>query len=130
MDDPAYEAAKRRAEQLAALFANLQVVTEAELAAQGTRPVSVMHGDAETVEDADLIYRVLHRRRRVRIPGRIPGRQRLHHFPVQRGRRRGRRRCVHRPGEGNSAPVVAHHRYSAPGPALRKGDRGHDSRRR
>jgi hypothetical protein len=61
VDDPAYEAAKRRAEQLTALFANLQVVTGAELAAQGIRPVSVVHGDAETVEDADLIYRVLHR---------------------------------------------------------------------
>ena len=61
MDDPAHEVAKRRAEQLAAMFVNLQVVTEAELAAQGIRPVSVIHGDAETVEDADLIYRVLHR---------------------------------------------------------------------
>lgn len=60
MDDSVYEAAKRRAEQLAAMFANLQAVTEDELAAQGIRPVSVVHGDAETVEDADLIYRVLH----------------------------------------------------------------------
>jgi hypothetical protein len=61
VSDEEYEAAKRRAEELAAIFANLQVITEAELAAQGIRPVSVMHGDAETAEDADLIYGALHR---------------------------------------------------------------------
>jgi hypothetical protein len=37
MDDPAFEAARRRAEELAALFAGVQAVTEAELAA---RPAS------------------------------------------------------------------------------------------
>src|SRR5215469_259861 len=46
---------------MAAMFAGLQVVTEAELAIRGIWPVSVVHGDAETAEDADLIYGALHR---------------------------------------------------------------------
>ena len=61
MDDPAFEAAKRQAEEFAAIFGGLQVVTEAELAIRGIWPVSVIHGDAETAEDADLIYGGLHR---------------------------------------------------------------------
>jgi hypothetical protein len=60
VDDPAFEAAKRQAEELAAVFAGDQVVTEAELAIRGIWPVSVVHGDAETAEDADLIYGALH----------------------------------------------------------------------
>ena len=61
MNDPAFEAAKRQAQEMAAMFAGLQVVTEAELAIRGIWPVSVVHGDAETAEDADLIYGALHR---------------------------------------------------------------------
>jgi hypothetical protein len=61
VNDPAFEAAKRQAEEMAAMFAGLQVVTEAELAIRGIWPVSVVHGDAETAEDADLIYGTLHR---------------------------------------------------------------------
>jgi hypothetical protein len=55
----AYEAAKRRAAELAPVFAGHRAVTEAELAARGVHPVSVVHGCAETGEDADLIYRAL-----------------------------------------------------------------------
>ena len=61
MSDPAFEAAKRQAEELAAMFTGNQVATEAELAIRGIWPVSVVHGDAETAEDADLIYGALHR---------------------------------------------------------------------
>jgi hypothetical protein len=56
MGDPAYwDELRRRAEQMAAVFAGIQAVTEAELAAHGIRPVSVAHGDPETAVDADLI---------------------------------------------------------------------------
>jgi hypothetical protein len=54
---PEYEAAVRRAAELAALFSRHQAITEAELAASGIYPVSVVHGYAETDEDAELIYR-------------------------------------------------------------------------
>jgi hypothetical protein len=60
--DPAHwDEFRRRAEQLAAVFAGVQAVTEAELAAHGVRPVSVAHGAPGTSEDADLIYGTLHR---------------------------------------------------------------------
>ena len=59
MDDGAYEAARQRAAELSALFQTHQVVAEAELAARGIFPVSVVHGDAENDEDADLIHRAL-----------------------------------------------------------------------
>jgi len=131
VDDPAFEAAKRQAEEFAAIFGGLQVVTEAELATRGIWPVSVMHGDAETAEDADLIYGGLHRLAGSAAPGRIPGRQRLHHVPVHRPRRQGQRRGVHRPGAGNGPPpVVAHHRHGTPRLALRKETPGHEHRRR
>jgi hypothetical protein len=42
--EPAYEAAKLRAAELAAVFAGHQVVTEAELATRGIHPVSIAHG--------------------------------------------------------------------------------------
>jgi hypothetical protein len=61
VDDPAFEAAKRQAEEQVAMFAGLQVVTEAELVIRGIWPVSVVHGDAETAEDAELIYGALRR---------------------------------------------------------------------
>ncbi len=62
MTDPDYrEEARRRAEQLAAVFANHQAIREAELAAQGIHPVSVVHGDAEDAESAELIYGTLQR---------------------------------------------------------------------
>jgi hypothetical protein len=60
-EGPEWEAAKRRAEELAAMFTAHQAVTEAELAAQGIHPVSVAHGSPETNEDADLIFEVLPR---------------------------------------------------------------------
>jgi len=43
------------------VFANVQAITEAELAAEGICPVSVVHGDAETAEDAEVIYETLPR---------------------------------------------------------------------
>ena len=61
MNDPAFEEARRRAEQWHALFADIQAVAEAELAAVGICPVSVAHGDAESAEDTELIYGTLHR---------------------------------------------------------------------
>jgi hypothetical protein len=61
VDETAYEDAKRRAAELAAVFSGHQVVTEAELAARGIHPVSIAHGCAETDEDAGLIYRELPR---------------------------------------------------------------------
>ena len=60
-EGPDWEAAKRRAEELAAVFAADPVVTEAELAVRGIHPVSVAHGSPETDEDADLIFEVLPR---------------------------------------------------------------------
>lgn len=54
-----YEEAKRRAAAMADLFNELPVVTEAELAAADKHPVSIVHGDAETEEDARLIFQVL-----------------------------------------------------------------------
>src|ERR1700733_11658576 len=59
MDDAAYEAARRRAAEPSALFQPHQVVAEAELAARGIFPVSVVHGDAESEQDANLIHRAL-----------------------------------------------------------------------
>jgi hypothetical protein len=59
--DPAYEAAKQRAAELAAVFAGHQVVTEAELATRGIHPVSIAHGSAETDRDAELIFEVVPR---------------------------------------------------------------------
>ena len=41
LEGPYWESARRRAEELAAVFAADQVVTEAELAAKGIHPVSV-----------------------------------------------------------------------------------------
>ena len=41
LDGPDWEAARRRAEELAAMFTGHQVITEAELAARGIHPVSV-----------------------------------------------------------------------------------------
>jgi hypothetical protein len=54
-------AALERAHRLMALFRQQQVVTEAELAAQGIHPVSVVHGYLETDADADLICGTLPR---------------------------------------------------------------------
>lgn len=56
----AWDEARRRAERLEAIFAAAQVVTEAELAAHGISPVTVVHGDPETSQDAGLIHE-LHR---------------------------------------------------------------------
>jgi len=52
-------AALRRAAALEAMFSGHQVVVEAELALRGLIPVTVIHGDAEDQEAADLIYRGL-----------------------------------------------------------------------
>ena len=125
MDDPAFEAAKRQAAEMAALFAGLQVVTEAELAIRGIWPVSVVHGDAETAEDADLIYGALHRL--AGECGQLAGYRGGNDYTTflfTRARRRDRRQGVPRPGTGNGAPpVVAHHRHGAPRLALSKGPR-------
>lgn len=56
-----YEAAMRHAAELAEVFGEHQVVTEAELAARGIHPVSIAHGCAETDQDADLIYETVPR---------------------------------------------------------------------
>ena len=61
LEGPYWESARRRAEELAAVFAADQVVTEAELAAKGIYPVSVAHGSPETDEAAALIFEVLPR---------------------------------------------------------------------
>ena len=61
LDGPDWEAARRRAEELAAMFTGHQVITEAELAARGIHPVSVAHGTPETDEDARLIFEELPR---------------------------------------------------------------------
>ena len=68
------------------MFAGLQVVTEAERH-PGIWPVSVVQGDGETAEDADLIYRALHRLAGEcgQLAG-LPGQQRLHDVPVRRAR--------------------------------------------
>jgi hypothetical protein len=55
-----WDEARRQAERLEAIFASAEVVTEAELAAHGISPVTVVHGDPETSQDADLIHE-LHR---------------------------------------------------------------------
>jgi hypothetical protein len=62
LEDPSsyWDKLRKRAEDLNAMFAADQAVTEAELAANGIRPVSVVHGDPESSEDADLIHE-LHR---------------------------------------------------------------------
>jgi hypothetical protein len=52
---------RRRAEELAAVVAEIQAVTEAALVARGIRLVSVVHGDPEIAEGADLIYGMPHR---------------------------------------------------------------------
>jgi len=69
--EPDKEGARRFREFLAGLPADpaalmaaleqLRAVEEAELAAGGIHPVSVVHGDAESDEDAELIYRELPR---------------------------------------------------------------------
>ena len=60
-EGPDWEAARRRAEELAALFSADQVGPEAELAAKGIYAVSVAHGSPETDEAAALIFEVLPR---------------------------------------------------------------------
>jgi hypothetical protein len=47
--------------ELMAAFDQMQTAEEAELAAHGVRPVSVVHGDVESDEDAALIYGDQHR---------------------------------------------------------------------
>ncbi|GGL55335.1 hypothetical protein [Planomonospora parontospora] len=47
---------QREAASLAVALAGPAVLAEAELAVRGLHPVSVAHGDAETDEDARLIY--------------------------------------------------------------------------
>ena len=42
--------------ELMAAFEQLQTAEEAELAAHGIRPVSVVHGDLESADDEQLIY--------------------------------------------------------------------------
>jgi hypothetical protein len=59
LEGPEWEAARRRAQELAAMFRGHQAVTEAELAAQGIHPVSVAHGTPEADEDAHLIFEIL-----------------------------------------------------------------------
>lgn len=64
--DPDEEATRRISEFLAALpsdpaalmaaFNEIQTTEEAELAANGIHPVSVVHGDLESAEDEQLIY--------------------------------------------------------------------------
>jgi hypothetical protein len=56
--DPAYETAARLAAGLDALFTVAPAITEAELAAEGIHPVSIVHGYRETDEDARLIGQV------------------------------------------------------------------------
>jgi hypothetical protein len=60
VNEPAdWDALRKHAERLGAVFDGAQAVTEAELAASGIRPVSVTHGDPETEQDAELL-RELH----------------------------------------------------------------------
>ncbi len=54
-DDPAVRAAIERAKETMAAFAQVQAVTEAELALNGIYPVSVVHGPVESYEDEELI---------------------------------------------------------------------------
>lgn len=56
MDDEAYE---ERLTALAASFADRQAVAEAELAAAGVHPVSVVHGDLTDETDVRLVCEVL-----------------------------------------------------------------------
>jgi hypothetical protein len=42
--------------ELIAAFDQMQAAEEAELAAQGIHPVSVVHGDLESAEDEQLLY--------------------------------------------------------------------------
>jgi hypothetical protein len=56
MNDPEYEDAQRRVRELAFLFTYPPLITEAELAVRGLRPVSVVHGYGEEPEEAMLIY--------------------------------------------------------------------------
>lgn len=57
--DAEFEQARQQAELLAAILSSTAAVAEAELAASGIRPVSVVHGYAETDQDAQLIYGTL-----------------------------------------------------------------------
>ncbi len=61
MDDIAFEAAQEYVEGMAAVWAEIAAVTEAELAARGIHPVTVAHGEASTDEDVTLVYTSLHR---------------------------------------------------------------------
>lgn len=58
-NDAAFEEAKRRARELASMFAAEQAVTEAELAAHSIHPVTIAHGTPETPEETELIYEAL-----------------------------------------------------------------------
>lgn len=63
---PDEEATRRTSEFLAglpsdpaaliAVFGQMQTAEEAELAAQGIHPVSVVHGDMESAQDEQLLY--------------------------------------------------------------------------
>lgn len=55
---PEIRAAIDRARQFAGLFTINAIVAEAEFAAAGIHPVSVVHGDPETQADAALIHRL------------------------------------------------------------------------
>ncbi|GAA3843971.1 hypothetical protein GCM10022226_78720 [Sphaerisporangium flaviroseum] len=61
MTAPEYDAIKERALELVQTLAGDAVTAEAMLATRGIQPVSIMHGDAESEADADLIYRMLPR---------------------------------------------------------------------
>lgn len=58
-DDPDIKAAIAKAAEWTELFQGAAVVREAEFAMDGIHPACVVHGEAESHQDADLIYRVL-----------------------------------------------------------------------